>query len=144
MADSPPKRPRTISLVLLLLIILGIIQAATVVALIRQSALLLDLQVRPDPRLRLLIAAVWMVLFWSLAIALWRKKALTRWLIPLCIAFYALYELAILAVFVQVPISSDRWLQYSFFAVTLVLFAYWALNRSAAKPYFLEDGSAAG
>lgn len=138
------KRPRTISIVLLMLVILGIIQAAKGVALREQSALLLDLQVRPDPRLRFLIAAVWMVLFWSLAIALWRKMAVTRWLTPLLLAFYALYELAILGLFAQVPISSDRWLQYTIVTVALVLFAYWALNRSAANSYYLEDGPAAG
>lgn len=144
MMSVSPKRPRTISLVLLVLVILGIIQAAKGVALREQFALLLDLQVRPDPRLRFLIAAVWMVLFWSLAIALWRKMAVTRWLTPLLLAFYALYELAILRLFTQVPISSDRWLQYTIVTVVLVLFAYWALNRSAANSYYLEDVPAAG
>lgn len=138
-----PKRPRTISLVLLILLILGIIQAAKVVALTEQSALLLDLQVRPDPRLRLIAAAVWMALFWGIAIALWRRSALTCWLIPALLAVYALYELGILAFFAQVPISSDRWRLYSFFAVALVLFTYWALNRSAARSYYLEDEPAA-
>ena len=139
-----PKRPRTIALVLLVLVILGIIQAAKVVALNEQSALLLDLQVRPDPRLRLLIAAVWMLLFWCLAIALWRKIVLTRWLIPLLLAFYAVYELAIIGLFAQVPINRAQWLQHTFVAFTFVLFAYWALNKSSAKSYYLEDGPAAG
>lgn len=139
-----PKRPRTIALVFLVLVILGIIQAAKVVALNEQSALLLDLQVRPDPRLRLLIAAIWMLLFWSLAIALWRKIVLTHWLIPLLLAFYALYELALMGLFAQVPINRARWLQHTFVAFTLVLFAYWALNKGTAKSYYLEDGPAVG
>lgn len=139
-----PKRPRTITLVLLVLILLGIIQAGKVVALTQQSALLLDLQVKPDPRLLMLTAAVWMVLFWSSAFALWRKTALTRWLIPLLLAAYALYELAILGIFVRIPISMDRWIQNSICAAALVLFALWALNRSAAKTYYLEDGLSDG
>jgi hypothetical protein len=133
---EPPKRPRTISLVLLLLLILGFIQFATVVALSRQSALLLDLQVKPDPRLRMIIAAVWTAVYWSMAIALWRKAAVTRWLIPLFLALNALYEIAILGLFAQVPITGDQWLLYGLFAVALVIFAWWALNRGAAKAYY--------
>ena len=138
MKDSP-KRPRTISLVLLLLIFLGFFQAAKVVALNEQSALLLDLQVTPDPRLRMLIAAIWMVVFWVLAYALWRKIALTRWLVPALIALYAFYELAVLRLFAQVPISSERWILNSFLAIALVSLAFWALNRSAVNSYYLED-----
>jgi hypothetical protein len=123
---------------------MGIIQLATVVALSRQSALLLDLQVKPDPRLRMFMALVWTAVFWVLTIALWRKAVVTRWLIPFFLALYALYELAILGLFTQVPISSDLWLQRSLFAVARVLFTFWALNRDAAKSYFLEDKPAAG
>jgi hypothetical protein len=134
-----PKRPRTISLVLILLVILGFIQVAKVVALNEQSALLLDLQVTPDPRLRMVIAAIWMVVFWVLAIALWRKITWTRWLVPALMALYVVYELAVLRVFAQVPISNERWFLNSFLAVALVSFAFWALNRSAVIPYYLED-----
>lgn len=138
MKDSP-KRPRTIFLVIILLIFLGFIQAAKVVALNEQSALLLDLQVSPDPRLRMVIAAIWMIVFWILAVALWRKKTLTRWLVPALIALYVVYELAVLRLFAQVAISGERWFLNSFLAAALVSFAYWALNRSAAIPYYLED-----
>lgn len=138
MKDSP-KRPRTISLILILLIFLGFIQAAKVVALNEQSALLLDLQVTPDPRLRMVIAAIWLMVFWILAFALWRKITLTRWLVPALIALYVVYELALLRLFSQVPISSERWFLNSFIAVALVSFAYWALNRRVIIPYYLED-----
>lgn len=142
--SASPKRPRTITLVLLVLILLGIVQAGKVVALAQQSALLLELQVKPDPRLQMLIAAAWMALFWGMAFALSRRIALTRWLIPLLLAVYVLYELAILGIFVRVPISRDRWIQNSVCAVALVLFAFWALNISAAKAYYLEDGPSDG
>jgi hypothetical protein len=134
-----PKRPRTISLVLLLLVVLGAIQLATVVALSRQSALLLDLQVKPDPRLRMIIAVVWTAVFWGSAIALRHKLPATRWLIPLFLALNAFYGMAIRGLFVQVPISGDQWLLHSLFAAALILFAWWALNRDAARYYYLED-----
>jgi hypothetical protein len=133
-----PKRPRSLTLVLVLLILLGLIQAAKVVALREQSALLLDLQVRPDPRLRMIIAAVWMIIFWIMAIALWRRIALTRWLVPLVIVMHVVYELAILWLYAQVPISNERWFLYCFVTAVMVSFCAWALNRSANKFYFLE------
>jgi hypothetical protein len=136
---NEPKRYRTVSLVLLLLIVLGFIQAAKVVALREQSALLLDLQVRPDPRLRMLIATVWMVVFWVLAIALWRRIALTRWLVPLIIALHVVYETAILGLFAKVSINSGRWFLYSVMAIALVSFTFWALNRRSNNTYFWED-----
>ena len=122
----------------MLLILLGLIQAAKVVALREQSALLLDLQVSPDPRLRMFGAAVWMVVFWVLAFALWRRIALTRWLVPLVIVMHVVYELAILWLYAQVPISNERWFLYCFVTAVMVSLCAWALNRSANKFYFLE------
>lgn len=74
-----------------------------------------------------------------MAIALWRRAAFTRWLVPLFIALSLIYELAILGLFAQVPINNERWFLYSFLTVALVSFTYWALNRSAVIPYYLED-----
>lgn len=138
------KRPRSISLVILILILMGGLEAARVVALYKQSALLLDLQVSPDPRLRLVLAAAWMVLFWIAAAALWRRLALTRWLIPVLFAAYFVYEMVLLGLFAQVPISTGRWLLNGLLALVLVSYAYWALNRNAANPYYSEDRQADG
>ncbi len=142
--SASPKRPRTITIVLLLLILLGIWQAAKVVALTGQSRLLLDLNVKPDPRLRLILAAGWMLAFWGLAFALWRKMTATQRLIPILLAVYALYELAILYVFARISISEQRWIQHGLISVVTVVFAYWALNRSATIPFYLEEEPADG
>jgi hypothetical protein len=136
---NEPKRSRAITLVLMLLILLGLIQAAKVVALREQSALLLDLQVSPDPRLRMFGAAVWMVVFWVLAFALWRRIALTCWLVPLVIALHVVYELAILGLYAKVPINNGRWFLYTVMAIALVSFSTWALNGRSKNSYFLED-----
>jgi len=87
----------------------------------------------------MLISAVWMVVFWVLAVALWRRNALTRWLVPLIIALHFVYELAILRLFARIPINNGRWFLYGFMMIATVSFATWALNRSANNPYFLED-----
>ena len=54
-----------------------------------------------------------------MAIALWRRAAVTRWLVPLFLALSLIYELAILGLFAQVPISNEQWLQYGLFAAAL-------------------------
>lgn len=137
--NIPPRRSFPITLVLLLLIFLGALQIARVVALSEQSALLLELQVKPDPRIRLIAAAGWTVLFWAAAIALWRRIPITRVLAPLLLVCYSLYELVVLALYAQVPISEQRWILYSIIGAVFTLFCYWALNRSAARSYYLEE-----
>ena len=131
-------------MVLWLLFFLGLWQAAKAVALSEQLRLLLDLSVKPDPRIRLLFAVIWMLVFWGLALALRRRVGATRWLIPLSLALYALYELTVLGVFAQISVAEQRWIRYSLTATASVLFALWALNRSAAAPYFLEEKTADG
>jgi hypothetical protein len=85
-----------------------------------------------------------MLVFWGLAVALRRRIAATRWLVPVSLALYALYELAILGFFAQISIAEERWIQYGLIATASVLFASWALNRGAAAPYYLEDKTAGG
>jgi hypothetical protein len=125
-----------------MMVLFGAMQAGKVVALREQTALLLDLRVSLDPRLRLVVAALWMFVFWGLAIALWRKAAVTRWLVPLLLAVHALYELVVLGIFAQVPVSEQRWIQDRLFSVLLILLSYWALNRGASRPYFSEEDPA--
>jgi hypothetical protein len=137
--SQSPKRPRTISLVILLMVLLGAAQAVKAVALTKQSALLLDLQVRPDPRVQLLVAAGWAIGFWIVAVLVWRKQAVTRWLAPLLLFVHRLYELAVLALFSQVPVDEQRWIQHSLVTLLLVSYTIYALNRSAARAYFSEE-----
>ena len=130
------KRPRPVTITLLGVIFLGAWSAAQAFAMAQQVALLLALNIRPDPRLLLVIAAGWMVLFWGLAIALWRRWPFTRWLIPLLLLLYALYELVLQGLFVRIPISGQSWLLRILLYSVAVLFAIWSLNRSKARSYF--------
>jgi hypothetical protein len=141
MSESP-KRPRLISLTILGLTILGVLELWKVVALTQQSALLLDLQARPDPRLRVVVALIWAAIFFWLAIALWRKKTIVHWLAPLLLAGYAAYELVLIARFAQVSIGQQRWLLYVIVAGAAILWSVWALNNSAARWYFSEEVTA--
>ena len=115
---------------------LGALGAAKAFAIAQQVSLLLSLSLRPDPRLLLVIAAGWMVLFWGSAIALWHRRSFTRWLIPLLLIIYALYELVLQGLFVHIPISGQDWLLRILFYIVAILFALWSLNRSKARAYF--------
>ena len=130
------KRPRSVTITLLGVMLLGAWRAAQAFAMAQQIALLLALNIRPDPRLLLVIAVSWMILFWGSAIALWLKWPFSRWLIPLLLILYALYELVLQGLFVRIPISGQSWLLRILLYSVAVLFAVWSLNRSKTISYF--------
>ena len=131
------KRPLTVTIMLMGVIFLGAWSAAQALAMARQSSLLLALNIKPDPRLLLVISAAWTILFWGSAVALWRRAALTRWLIPLLILLYALYDLLLQGLFVQTPITGQGWLLRILLYDVAILFALYSLNRRAARSYFI-------
>jgi CDP-diglyceride synthetase len=102
----------------------------------RQIGPLLDYAQRPDPRLRIIIAIIWAILFWSTLVSLWRKQMFARRATPIMLLLYALFELGFAQIFIQTPLARDAWLPNGLFYLSIILFAYWALNRSAANAYF--------
>ena len=135
-----PKRPRSVTITLLGVMLLGAWNAGKVFALTKQASLLLNFDVIPDPRLLLFIAGVWMALFGGAAIALWRRQRFTHWLIPLLLLLYALYELFLLGFFVRMPIDTQSWLVRILLYDLVILFAIWSLNRSKSRSYFKWAG----
>lgn len=129
------KRPRPVTIILIIVILIGMWYAGQLFALIRQNSLLLSLNITPDPRLRLVFAAVWMVLFWGAAFALWRRKSFTSWFIPSLIGLVALYELTIWGLFIQITGSGQGWLVRICFYAMLIIFAFWSLNRKSVENY---------
>ena len=136
------KRPRTVTITLLGVILIGIWNAAQALAMARQIDLFLTLDVKPDPRLLVVFSAAWTVLFLGSASVLIRRVSFARWLIPLLIFLYALYELLLQRMFEHTPKTTQNWfLQILLFDV-VVLFALWSLNRSASRSYFAAVQSA--
>jgi len=130
------KRPRSVTITLVGVIFLGARSAAQAFAMAQQFTFLLALNIRPDPRLLLVIAVGWTVLFWGMAIVLWRRCPFTRWLIPMLLLLLALYELMLQGLFVRIPISGQSWLLRILLYSVAILFAIWSLNRSKARSYF--------
>lgn len=131
------KRPRSVTITLLGVMLFGAWNAAKAFSMAQQLSLLLALNIRPDPRLLLVIAVIWMALFWGSAIALWRRRSWVRWLIPLLLLLYALVELALQGLFVPIPISGQSWLLRFLLYDSVILFAFWSLNRSKGRAYFV-------
>jgi hypothetical protein len=133
------KRPRTVTIMLMGVIFFGAWSAAQAVAMARQASLLMTLNITPDPRLLVVIFAAWATLFWGSAVALWCRRAFTRWLIPLLILLFALYDLLRQGLFVQAPITGQGWLLRILFYDMAILFALYSLNRHAARSYFIAE-----
>lgn len=134
-----PNRPRSVTITLWGVFLLGVWNVARAIALVQQSAVLLTLDVQPDPRLHLIMALVWAIAFLALAFALWQKQPFARQAIPLLLLLYALYELSLLVIFVQSPLARRSWLLNTLAYIETILFAHWALNRSAAQAYFAKS-----
>jgi hypothetical protein len=130
------KRPRGVTITLLGVILLGTWSAARAGALARQIDLLVALETRPDPRLLLIIASLWAILFWGAALALFFRRTSTRWLIPLLVALYALYALSLEGLFESSAVPAQGWLLRILLYDGIILFVAWSLNRKEAKSYF--------
>jgi hypothetical protein len=131
------KRPRSVTLTLFGVFLLGVWNFARALALGQQRDLLQELAAKPDPMFRLVIALVWGAAFLGLAEALRRKRPFTRRLVPLLIAGYALYEVGLILVFTAT--SGQTLILDGLTAVSAVIFTGWALNRTAVTDYFQND-----
>lgn len=130
----PTTRPRSVTLTLWGVFLLGVWNFGRALALLQQRELLQELEARPDPVFRLGMALVWGVMFAGLAVALYRRRPFTRRLLPLMIAVYAFYEIGLILIF-TVAGPSTLVLE-TLLAAGAVGFCYWALNRPVVTQYF--------
>lgn len=130
------SRPFSVTLVTWGVFILGLANAWRALALYRQSDLLLELGVSLDPRIRLFLALIWAAVFVTLAISIGRRWATARFLAPILILFYSIYELGISSLF-ALSSGSLSGLSVNLAMVGVaVAFTAWSLNRKVARQYF--------
>jgi hypothetical protein len=108
------------------------------VTLFRQRWLLLDLDVTLDPAVVAVAAAVWSLLFVAAAVIIYRRHPASRWLTPLLLAANALFGFALTAIWGEAPESGGLRLT-TFFSIAIIIFVIWALNRKAAREYFVTE-----
>jgi hypothetical protein len=139
MTRSPERyrqdtRPRSVTLTGWGVLLVGLVNIWRSASLFRQLELLLELDVTPDPRMRLVIAVAWSLFFCVLAAAIWRRFKMVRFVVPVGLFIYAIYRMAI--VYVSPADSGfDRiWLNLAVYGAA-ILFSIWALNRPEAVEY---------
>lgn len=132
-------RPRSVTLALIWVFLLGVWNFGRVLALYQQMDLLLKLTVQPDPRFRLAMALVWGFVFMGLWWLVRKKRPFTRKLLPLILILYAVYELGLTILFAQTSLAQQAvWLNLSFY-LFITLFISWALNKTSSNDYFTSN-----
>lgn len=134
------SRPLSLTIIAWGVLLLGLANGWRAIGLYRQSALLIELGVVPDPRLRLVIAVVWAVIFVALAGMLWYRRRVTRWAIPGLIAIYSLYQMALTLLFSKSPDALRGWPLTGLLSMIIFLALTWFLNRAANSWYFDASG----
>ncbi len=139
MTRSPERyrqdtRPRSVTLTGWGVLLIGLVNIWRSASLFRQLELLLELDVTPDPRLRLILSVAWSLFFCVLAAAIWRRFKMVRWAVPAGLFLFTIYRLGIF--FISPADSSfDRtWLRLAVSGAA-ILFSIWALNRTEAIEY---------
>ena len=110
-----------------------------VVAIIQQSNVLIALNNKIDPRIRLLVALLWVLWFGGMVVALWQRRPFSRRALPITLLLYAVYELSLTITFDQSQPGQRSWLVNMLFYLLLIIFSSWALNRTAAMAYFEKE-----
>jgi len=144
MASAPTpspssSRPKSVILVAIGVLLLGLVNIVRAISLYRLSDLQLELGVSLDPRLRVILSIIWVVILIILVIVLWMRKPIARIVVPVILTAYAIYRLAIIGIFAQSEYARSNQLVTIILYSGVILFAIWALNRRASRKYFTED-----
>jgi hypothetical protein len=135
-----PHRPFGVTLVLLGVFLIGLANGWRALGLIRQSSLLLERGAGSDPRLCAAVSVAWSLVFLSLAYALWRRKLISRVVVPVASLAYGLNRLVWPG-----PCPPASWPQEEALVATLIfvagsLFVTLALNVASGRNYFRPAG----
>jgi hypothetical protein len=114
--------------------LLAIWNAARAIALQQQADWLTGFAFAIDSRWRMALAWGWAALLALAAAGLWRRRPWSRWLVPLLLFAFGVFELGMLIAFSPASPAPLPTLAYAAFAG----FAAWALWRPAAGSYFRQ------
>ena len=134
------KRPRSVTIMIWGVFLLGLINGWRAFGLGQQADLLLMLGSSLNPYVGMGLAIGWSVIFFTAAAALWRRLSWTQWLIPGLILIHGLYYIALALIFGRTADSRNVWLAFTVLFALLFLFSLWALKRPSVRWYFLSNG----
>jgi hypothetical protein len=87
----------------------------------------------------MILSIIWAAILIASAIVIWMRKPRTRIVVPVILAVYAIYRLAIIGIYAQSEYARSNQLVTVVLYSGVILFAVWALNRRASRKYFTED-----
>lgn len=129
-------RPLSVTLVIIGVFLLGLLNAWRALALGQQRGFMLELGIMPDPLVRLVMAAVWSGLFLLSAVGLWRRQPYLRFVLPVGLLIYVLYQLAFPVLFGATTQARSGLPAFVVLYSLGLIFIIWALNHRAARDYF--------
>lgn len=131
-APSHFPRPLAVRVVQWGVMLLALWNLGRALALWHQADWLAELPLKPDPRVRLVLALAISAVMALLAIGLRRRLSWSRSIIPILLAAYGVYELGMTIAFTNQPAAMLLVLAY----IAFVGFAAWALWRPSVRLYF--------
>lgn len=129
---SAPHRPLSLTITILGIFSLAAWNLWRVWIVAQQSALLVQLGVTLDPRLRLAMAIVWALVFLLLAAGLWQRRAAARIFLPIVVLLYGSYHLLLL-LFTPAPAARQGWILQLLFWLTAGAWTVWVSRRSKTR-----------
>jgi hypothetical protein len=129
-------RPRSITIIIWGLFLLGLANGWRAIGLNRQGGLLLALDSSLNPGVGLAFALIWSILFIIAAVTLWQRRTWTRFLIPGLLLTHGIYQLALVLIFARSAASRNAWLAIGLLFTLALLFSVWALHRPSVRWYF--------
>lgn len=142
---SAPRRPLSLTITALGIFLLAMwnLWRAWIVA--QQGPLLEQIGVTLDPRARLLMSLVWALVFLLMGLALWRRLAVVRVLLPVAVFFYGVYHLLLLFLFAPAPAARQGWPMQLLLLVAATAWITWICWRPAHHDLWQQgDQDAAG
>lgn len=136
-AMSEPRRPfsLTITTVGIFLLAMWNVWRATIVA--QQQGMLQELDPTLDPRVRIVLAAIWALVFFLLALALWQRRAAVRIVMPMALGLYGAAHLTLLFLAAPAPAARQGWLLQFVGLVLATGWTVWVCLRPAHRDVWL-------
>lgn len=126
MSESPvPTRPLAKRVVLWGLMLLALWNLGRAAVLYRQAGWVSSVEVIPDPRLRMVLASAWAIIFLAATWVLLNRSCRNWRAIPLLMTLFGVYELGMMIAFATEPPAPLLVLAYAAF----VCFVVWVLWR---------------
>jgi hypothetical protein len=133
------KRPRSVTIMMWGVFLLGLANGWRAIGLGQQGDLLLALASSLNPWVGAGLAVFWSIIFIVTAVALWRRQSWTRRIIPGLIVLHGVYYLALVMLFARSAASKNAWPAVGLLFGLAVLFSTWALYRPSVRWYFKTE-----